>query len=46
MAFHLIDSDGKWIEPEDKVKPLFENELVRAPDWQELIQLFNKKRSC
>jgi DNA-binding transcriptional regulator LsrR (DeoR family) len=44
VAFHLIDSDGKWIEPEDKVKPLFENELVRAPDWQELIQLFNKKK--
>jgi DNA-binding transcriptional regulator LsrR (DeoR family) len=44
VAFHLIDNEGKGIIPRDKMKPLFEKELVRAPDWEELIQLFNKKK--
>ena len=44
VGFHLIDSEGKGIKPRDKMNLLFEDELVRAPDWEELIQLFNKKK--
>jgi DNA-binding transcriptional regulator LsrR (DeoR family) len=44
VAFHLIDSEGNRIYPTGKVKDLFEEELVRAPNWDALIQLFNKKK--
>lgn len=44
VAFHLIDSEGKGINPTGKVEELFEDQLVRAPGWEALMQLFNKKK--
>jgi DNA-binding transcriptional regulator LsrR (DeoR family) len=44
VAFHLIDYRGKQVQLPPKMKNLFEEELARAPDWEDLIQLFNHEK--
>jgi hypothetical protein len=44
VAFHLINSEGKGIDPGKDIRTLFEDKLVRTPDWEGLMQLFNKKK--
>lgn len=44
VAFHLIDKKGKQVVLDDDIRPLLEEELARAPDWEELLQLFIKKK--
>lgn len=44
VAFHLINREGKGIRIEDKIQSFIEKELVRAPDWEGLMQLFNKDK--
>ncbi len=44
VAFHLINSEGKGIRSEEEIQSFFESKLERAPDWEGLMQLFNKRK--
>jgi hypothetical protein len=44
VAFHVLDRRAKRAGLDEKTNQLLDGELARAPDWEDLIQLFNKKK--
>ena len=44
IAFHLIDKRGKPVLPNEKIREMIEDDLLRAPDWDQLNVLFRKHK--
>jgi hypothetical protein len=44
VAFHLVDSRGREVVLKGDAQELVEQELVRAPDWEDVVRLFNQRK--
>lgn len=44
IAFHLIDKWGQQVPLSNNIRTMIDKELLRAPDWNDLIRLFRRRK--